>query len=46
VKATMAEDRIRVLDLDDIETIAAELSMRADTARHVDDRAGDAAAEI
>jgi len=46
VKATMAEDRIRVLDLGDIETLAAELSVRADAARHVDDRPGDAAAEV
>jgi hypothetical protein len=46
VKATMAEDRIRVLDLDDIETLAAELSVRADAAGHVDDRGGDAAAKV
>ncbi len=46
VKATMAEDRIRVLDLDDIDTLVAELSVRADAARHVDDRAGDAAAKV
>lgn len=46
VKATNSEDRITVLDLDDIETLAAEISVRADAAGHVDDRAGDAAAKV
>ncbi len=46
VKATMAEDRIRVLDLDDIETLAGELSMRADAAGNINDRPGDTAAKV